>query len=231
PPTNALSGHRMGGNMRTLKILAAVACVSMAALACSTSAAADKLCKAKEAPCSAGNLWPLETNIEATIKSGTEFTLDPVEGTAGLYKCTGSTRSDQLISQGGAGTPIVVTPKQESFSGCYIPGLVKCSATTSGLPESAEWRASEGSPGNGYAEPASTVGSITVSCLSHICEFVYYEQITHTYEGGSPAIERLKARYVYGGGVGFGLCGKELFLEGEREIVSPKSNPVYWTTS
>jgi hypothetical protein len=214
--------------MRSLKILAGAAGVALVALACSAGASADRLCKANEESCS--KLWEAETKLEATIKSGTKFKLNAVEGTVGLVTCTGSTRIDQLGSNGGAyTTPITLKLLQESFSGCSS-GAIPCTVTTLSLPsESVKWRASTKPLGNGYAEPASTASSITLTCVTLVCKWDYWEQTSHTYQGGSPAIEYLKARYVHGGGSH--LCGKEAILEGEREIVSPNSNPIYWTLS
>jgi len=214
--------------MRYLKFLAGGACLALIALAFSAGASADTICKLNQKPCSSSNAWVLGTEFKSTIKKGTEFKFDG----ARHYRCTGSSRTDVLAkNQVGAGhvTAALVTPKSEEFSGCISEELGFCTAVTSELPSGASWFANAEIAGNGYAEPRSTVGTIKFNCSSGLnCTWVFREQISHTYKGGSPAIEYLKAQYVRPPESPWG-CGIEVIVEGEREITSPSSNPVYWS--
>jgi hypothetical protein len=212
--------------MKSLKLAAVAACVAVVALAYTAGASADGICKAKEAPCSLGNQWALGTEFQATIKKGTEFKFDGFRH----YTCSVSSRTDQLISKGaGGGVPATVKTLSEAFSGCSSTELGSCTASTASLPES-KWFANTEIAGDGYASSPSTAGSITLACVGLTCKWLYSTQISHTYKGGIPAIETLELMYVRDAASNF-LCGKETIIKGEREIVSPNSNPVYWTKS
>lgn len=214
--------------MKHLKFLAVAAGLALIALAFSAGASADTICKVKEKPCSLGNRWAVATEFEATIKKGTEFKFDG----ARHYRCTGSSRTDLLTSNNvgaGGGIPDRVSLKSEKFSGCISAELGTCTAVTSGFPSEIAWFANPESAGDGYAESQSTVGSIKFNCSTELnCLWLFNKQISHTYKGGSPAIEYLKAQYVRSPESSFG-CGIEVIVEGEREIVSPSSNPVFWS--
>jgi hypothetical protein len=213
--------------MRYLKFLTGAASCTLIALVFSAGAFGDTICKANENPCSSGNAWALGTEIKATIKKGTEFHFDG----ARHYRCSGSSRTDVLAKNtvaAGPGVADQVTPKSEEFSGCISEELGTCTAVTGELPGGAFWLANAKSAGNGYAEPHSTAGTIKFNCSSGLnCLWLYREQISHTYKGGSPAIEYLKAQYVRSPESSFG-CGIEVIVEGEREITSP-SSAIYWS--
>jgi len=213
--------------MRYLKFLAGAAGIALIALAFSAGASADTICKVKEKPCIPGNNWAVGTEFKATIKKGTEFKFDG----ARHYRCSGSSRADVLTSNplGTPGIPARVSLTSEGFSGCISEELGTCTAVTSELPSNIAWFANTESASDGHAEPLSTAGSIKFTCSSQLnCIWVFNKQISHTYKGGSPAIEYIKAQYVRPPESPFG-CGIEVIMEGEREITSPSSNPVYWS--
>ncbi len=209
--------------MRSLKLLGVAACVAAVALTCSAAASADRVCKAKEPSC-VTSPWPVGTAFEAKIKSGTKFTFDGFRH----YTCTISTRKDTLTSnQTLKGLPVNVGLVSETFDGCTSVELGNCTAEVSGFPSSINWYANSGSPGDGTVGSSSTAQSITFKCTGLTCKWLYGTQTAHTYKGGSPAIEYLKANYARDAGSSM-FCGTEVVVEGEREIFSPSSNPVYW---
>jgi hypothetical protein len=209
--------------MRSLKILVGAACVALVALTWSAGASADAVCKAKEAPCAGGNRWALETQFEAKLVPKTEFKFTGFRN----ISCTASSRTDELtLNSGGAGSPAVLEPLSEGFSGCKSVELGACTVTTGELPPTVKWFATPGSPGNGSTGSLSVAGWINFACVGMTCKFLYWETLAHTYTGGSPAIEFLEALYVRSPESHF-FCGNEILAKGTREIVSPSSNPVY----
>ena len=214
--------------MKSSRILAGVVCVVLGVLVFSPYASADTVCKANEAPCSKANAWPLETQFEAKIKTGSEFIFEGLR----TWKCSASSRADRLLSNpvgAGAGAADGVGALSETFSGCSNSELGgSCTATTGALPESFKWVADAEAPGIGHPTLDNTAGTITFNCPFLNCKFLFWETFSHDYEGGSPAIESLEAMYVRSGESHF-LCGNEITVSGKREIVSPSSSPVYWT--
>jgi hypothetical protein len=211
--------------MRSLKYGCAAVCVALVGLAFGTSASADIICKVKEAPCSGLNTWASGTTFEAKIKTGTVFKFDG----ARHYTCTASTRSDRLMFNGSVkSVPAVLEPKSETYSGCSSPELGTCTAVTANM-QSVKWFADPAGTFNGFTNAPSTATSITLNCSTAVnCKWLYKEQISHTYTGGSPAIEYFKAQYVRSSESPFG-CGIEVIVQGEREITSPNTSPVYWS--
>jgi hypothetical protein len=219
--------------MRSLRYGSVAACVALLALVCSAGASADVVCKAKEAPCTSANAWPKGTEFKATIKKATNFKFDGFRH----YTCSVSTRTDVLTNNPvgiGKGFPATVALASEGFSGCFSAELGgTCTATTAGFPSSIKWLANSASAGDGLASSSgttepTTAASITLACPGVTCVWLFWEQLAHTYKGGTPAIEYLKAMYVRSSESNL-FCGKEVIVEGEREITSPSSNPVYWS--
>lgn len=211
--------------MRALKLCGAAALVVMAAAALAAGASGDSICKAKEAPC-VTNPWPVGTTFEAKIKAGTNFKFDGFRH----YTCSESTRADRLISNniGGKGLPATLEPKGETYSGCTSIELGTCTAVTTAAVQTVRWFADAAGTWNGFTNSPSTAATITLNCSSGLnCKWLYHEQIAHTYKGGSPATEYLKAQYVRSESNMF--CGTEVIIEGEREITSPNTSPIYWS--
>jgi hypothetical protein len=214
-----------------MKVATVFACAVLLVLVCSAGASADTACKVNEAPCSKANAWAQETVFEGEIKSGTEISfVTPTHE----WKCTGSSRSDRMflnVVGGGEAQGIGMVPLSETFSGCSNSSFGSCTAAASGFPETFKWHANSASPGDGYASLGfnTTADLITFSCGGLItCKFEFSEDLAHTLEGGSPAIEAFEARYVRF--ESSTLCGSNpSTLKGEREIVSPSSNPLYVT--
>lgn len=211
-----------------LKLWSAAICAALVVLAVgSGSASADSICKAKESPCGGASRWAVGTMFEARIKSGTKFNFVGFRN----YTCSESTRTDGLTSNsGGVGFPATVSLQKETFSGCFSLELGNCTATTAGLPSSIKWFGDSASLGNGSAGSPSTASSITLACPEAplTCKWLFSEQLSHSYQGGSPAIETFRALYVRSGESNM-FCGKEVNVEGERESFSPSSSPVYWS--
>lgn len=194
-------------------------------MAFSAGASADSVCKVKEAPCSGANAWATGTVFEAKIKTGTQFKFDG----ARHYVCSGSTRSDRLVSNMTLkGLPDTLEPKSETYTGCVSEELGFCTATTASLQHS-QWLADTAGTWNGSAKAPSSAASITFNCSTELnCKWLYHEQIAHTFKGGSPAIEFFKAQYVRSSESPWG-CGIEVIVQGEREITSPNTSPIYWS--
>ena len=211
--------------MRAFKLCGFAASVLLVAMAFSVGASADSVCKAKEAPCGALNSWPSGTTFEAKIKAGTQFKFDG----ARHYTCTASSRSDRLMFTNTLkGLPMTLEPKSETYSGCSSPELGTCTAVTAAM-QTVKWYADTTGSWNGFTNAPSTATSITLNCSTGVnCKWLYHEQIAHTYQGGSPAIEYFKAQYVRSSESNFG-CGIEVIVEGEREITSPNTSPIYWS--
>lgn len=215
--------------MKSMKLAVALGCAALIALACSPGASADAICKKNEVPCSAPEAWPTGTQFEWAIKSGTEVKMLAKNET----KCTASTRTDELTTNeapGAPGVPAVVEALSEKFSGCSIPGLSSCTVTTKEVTYPVNWYGDPNAPtGNGYSSTSAQNGAKKIETLCGVlpCTWEYAETKYHTYQGGSPATEKWKTIYSKSSSSSV-VCGPEMSLEGEREIVSPSKWPIYW---
>lgn len=210
--------------MRAFKLCCVATSVALVAAAFSAAASADSVCKVKEAPCSLANSWPSGTTFESKIKTGTQFKFDGFRH----YTCTESTRSDRLMFTNTAkGLPMTLEPKSETYTGCTSVELGACTAVT-GSMQSVKWLADTTGTWNGFTNATSIVTSITLNCTGLNCKWLFLEQISHTYQGGNPAIETVKARLARSGESNM-FCGTEVVMEGQREITSPSTSPIYWS--
>jgi len=215
--------------MRSIRHLAltSISLLAFLALWGTGSAAADGICKVNETPCKAANAWPVGTVMKTNIKTGTLVTF---KGTIEV-RCTGSTWSGELTQNPTIGIAALLNGLSETFSGCTLSGSA-CSLKAAEFWTGAKWFADSKSPGNGYTGGTTPAAKQIEMTCGFTCKWQpsgSLESNTHTYQGGTPAIEKWSWRYTKVEESAF-FCGTELMMSGEREFTAPAGS-VYWTTS
>jgi hypothetical protein len=101
--------------MKYLKILGplVVAAISLSVLPADAAAAGPVFCTVQESPCPEANRWAAGTELDFSLKSGTNATLLSTEGES-IDTCTGSTAQGKLEKAEGLTGPI----ESLTWSGC-----------------------------------------------------------------------------------------------------------------
>jgi len=149
--------------MKYLKMLglAAVAATALMAFGAG-SASATELCKVKESPCSAANMYDPPQVIHATLKAGTEAVL-----TAGFatVKCSKSTVEIEQTSTGGTNETVTGNIKALTFP----EEACNCKVTITALGSGEIHTDSAAADGNGTLTGTNT--RATINCAGISCNF------------------------------------------------------------
>jgi hypothetical protein len=209
--------------MGLLVIVLAAACV-----AGTGSASADALCETNVVrPCEVAKEFPVGTEIKSVLRPETEFHFTGDHS----VNCSSSTMEAVLTKNPvlGFGSPFLGEITKEEFKNCVAPSIGKCQTfKTKTLASPAEFLATEGFSGDGSLVGFSGAKVIEMACSVLSCN---WEALTtekfppkHTFEGGSPPIEKVKVTYTrIGGSI---ACGNTFVAEGEREFTTPTT--AFW---
>lgn len=105
--------------MRYVKILglAAVAAAALMAFVGAGTASATVLCSTNTSPCPAGQKWPLGTQIEFTVATGTSASWLGTEGEA-ISTCTGGKLKGEITNSGSATEAVKIKVSEDTWSSC-----------------------------------------------------------------------------------------------------------------
>jgi len=106
--------------------LAAVAAMALMAFVGAGTASATVLCSTNISSCPAGQKWPLGTQIEFTVTSGTSAAWLETENEL-LETCTGGKIKGEITNAGSSTESVKIKATEVSWTGCTVP------TTTNGL--------------------------------------------------------------------------------------------------
>ena len=106
--------------------LAAMAAMALMAFVAAGTASATVLCSTNTSPCPAGQKWPLGTQIEFTVTSGTSAQWLETENEL-LETCTGGKIKGEITNAGSSTESVKIKATEVSWTGCTVP------TTTNGL--------------------------------------------------------------------------------------------------
>jgi hypothetical protein len=166
--------------VKYIKVLSLAAVVVTALMAFGVaSASAVSACKANEATCAAGNIYPAGTEIHAVLSAGTKATLEAGPITD---ECTESTLKGSNTQ--ASGSPLDVTFTTLTFGGTctcatqnaiHLPWTGKISSSGGGNGTMTASEDGAGSPGG------------TVVCAGNHCTYENADATGVTITGGNPA--------------------------------------------
>jgi hypothetical protein len=177
----------MGEKMKSprkigIGLMVVLTAVAMLAVTASPAAAATKLCKAKEAPCKAGNFYLEGTTLNASA-TNTEFVIEPFIGgkfVKVIVLCTGAEIEGETTADEGVWSQYELM----SFVGCTNGGKA-CTVTAANMPSLGLFGAPNG--GNGTLQLEV---SVDIHCPMVPLKCRYGATPTLDVTGGNPATIR-----------------------------------------
>jgi hypothetical protein len=170
------------------------------------------LCKTATSPCSgAGSTYGKGTVVEASLKSGTNFSL---QTGFGEVKCLESTIKGEVTNAGGSGTPVSIAVTSFNLGNC------NCGVT---VLQKGSFSIEEAAAGNGNL--VSSNFETTAECLAFHCVFKTSSTPIGTWKGGETATVAMEGKMPRTGGRSESSCGSEGTLAAEYKVTSPA--PMY----